>query len=93
MSPLFPLAAGAHARGVILVKYRPKNAELRKLLRGDIAQKLVTEHAERLAAEAGDGYTVSYKQGKTRFRAIVYADTIRAKIHEARENNLLRVLG
>lgn len=57
------------------------------------AQSLVRQHAERLASAAGDGFVASYQQGKSRYRAIVYADTWSAKHREARGNILTRVLG
>lgn len=75
------------------MKYKANKAALRELLRGEVAQKLVNEHSERLAQRAGEGYTASYLQGRNRYRGIVYADTMRAKVKEARNNNLLRVLG
>lgn len=75
------------------MKYKSNKPGLRELLKGDIAQRLVTTHAERIAGRAGEGYVASCRQGKNRFRGIVYADTMRAKVREAKENRLLRVLG
>ncbi|WP_306592887.1 hypothetical protein [Corynebacterium striatum] len=51
------------------------------------------QHGEDITGRAGDGFVLSTRQGKSRFRGIVYADTWSAKRREARENVLLRVLG
>lgn len=75
------------------MKYKPNAAGLKEQLRGPAAQTLVHGHAERVRAAAGDGYVASYMQGKNRYRAIVYAETMKAKRREARENVLVRVLG
>lgn len=75
------------------MRYKANRAGLRELLQGEVAQTLVTRHTDRLAEAAGDGFVGSTKQGKTRFRGIVFADTWSAKRREAKQNILLRVLG
>lgn len=75
------------------MRYKANRQGLADLLRGEAAQKLVNTHAERLAAAAGEGYVASYMQGRRRFRAIVFAETMRARVKEARQNSLVRVLG
>lgn len=75
------------------MKYEYNHQGMEELVRGPIAQKLVREHAERLATAAGDGFVASYMQGKSRFGGIVYADTWSAKHRDRRENVLVRVLG
>lgn len=75
------------------MKYRPNRQSLRNLLRSDEVQQLVRTHGDRIAAQAGDGFVASYRQGKNRFGGIVYADTWSAKHRDARENRLVRVLG
>lgn len=76
-----------------MTKYRPNRAGLEELLRGPVAQQLVRQHGERISGAAGDGFVASYQQGKSRYRAIIYADTWSAKHREARGNILVRVLG
>lgn len=81
------------------VKYVPNRAGVRELLRAPGVQSEVNRHASRIAqaasASAGTpgGYVVSSRQGRSRFRAIVYADTLKAKRREASGNHLLRSLG
>lgn len=75
------------------MKYKPNREGLRELLRSPGAQSLVHQHGDRVRAAAGDGYVASYMQGKSRYRGIVYAETMKAKRREARENVLVRVLG
>lgn len=76
-----------------MTKYQPNKAGLTELLRGSAARQLVVQHGEDIAGRAGDGFVLSTRQGKSRFRGIVYADTWSAKRREARENVLVRVLG
>ena len=75
------------------MEYHSNHKGMEELARGAVAQGLVREHGERLAAAAGDGFVASYMQGKSRFGGIVYADTWSAKHRDRRENVLVRVLG
>lgn len=75
------------------MEYRSSHKGMEELARGAVAQGLVREHGERLAAAAGDGFVASYMQGKSRFGGIVYADTWSAKHRDRRDNVLVRVLG
>lgn len=74
-------------------KYVPNKSALKALLKDPMTQGIVVDHAERVAAAAGDGFVSSYKMGKTRHRCIIYADTWSAKRREARDNILTRALG
>lgn len=76
-----------------MAKYVPNKAALKALLKDPMTQGIVVDHAERVAAAAGDGFVSSYKMGKTRHRCIIYADTWSAKRREARDNILTRALG
>lgn len=75
------------------VRYEPNRAGLEELLRNGRTQDLVRSHTEAVRNRAGDGFVTSYMQGKSRYRAIIYADTWSAKHREARENVLVRRLG
>lgn len=75
------------------VRYVPNRAGLDGLLRDGKTQDLVRQHAEAVRNRAGDGFVTSYMQGKSRYRAIIYADTWSAKHREARENVMVRSLG
>ena len=75
------------------MEYRSNRKDMGELARGAVAQSLVRQHGERLAAAAGDAFVASYMQGKSRFGGIVYADTWSAKHRDRRDNVLVRVLG
>lgn len=75
------------------IRYEPNRAGLKELLASPIAQTLVNEQANRIESAAGDGFVASQRQGKNRYRAIVYADTWSARRRNARDNTLLRALG
>lgn len=74
-------------------RYESNKAGLEELARSSMAQGIVQTYAEQKASAAGDGFVASYKQGRQRFVAIVYADTFSAMRREARDNVLVRVLG
>lgn len=73
------------------IKWNPAGFE--EILRSPPVQAKVQQHTNQLATRAGDGYTGSVRQGKTRVRGIVYADSWKARRDLARNNTLLRVLG
>lgn len=76
-----------------MVKYVANRAGLREVLASTAAARLVSQHAERIAGQCGDGFVASQRMGKTRQRAIVFPDTWSAKHRDARENVMVRVLG
>ena len=76
-----------------MAKYVPNKSALKALLKDPMTQGIVVDHAEQVAAAAGDGFVSSYQMGKTRHRCIIYADTWSAKRREARDNILTRALG
>lgn len=75
------------------MKYKPNREGLIEVLKSGGAQALVHKHAELRRSFCGPGYVASYQMGTNRYRAIVYADSMKAKRSEARENKLLRALG
>lgn len=93
LRPHTALLAGLTLGGVTLMKYRPNPAGLRELLRGSVAKRLVIDYGDKFAAQCGDGFVHSARQGKTRYRGIVYADTWSAKHRDHRENVMVRTLG
>lgn len=60
--------------------------------RDPAVQQLVDEHASQIAARAGRGFAWSARQGKTRYRAIVFTDTPRAMVVNARDNTLMKAI-
>lgn len=75
------------------VEFQPFPKGQEEVRRGPGAQALVRQHTEAVRSRAGDGFVASYQQGKSRYRAIIFADTFSAKRREARDNILVRVLG
>ncbi len=49
------------------MRYETNFQGMEELARGSVAQGLVKQHGERLAAAAGDGFVASYMQGRSRF--------------------------
>lgn len=76
-----------------MARYVPNSSELEALLRSSAVSNLVMEYGDSIARQAGDGFVASYRQGKSRFGGIVYADTWSAKHRDMRENILVRVIG
>lgn len=76
-----------------MARYVPNGAGLREVLASPQTAALVSTHAERIAAQCGDGFVASQRMGRTRQRAIVYPDTWSAKHRDHRQNVMVRVLG
>lgn len=76
-----------------MARYVPNSSELEALLRSRNVSDLVMKYGDSMAGQAGDGFVASYRQGKSRFGGIVYADTWSAKHRDARENILVRLIG
>lgn len=53
---------------------------------------LVDRYAQQVARKAGHGYGFDGQQGASRYHAIVYPQSKRAKFTEARTNKLLKAL-
>lgn len=75
------------------VRYVANDKGLREVLASAPVASLVSDHAERIAAECGDGFVASQRMGAVRQRAIVYADTWSAKGRDRKHNVMVRVLG
>lgn len=75
------------------IRYVPKRQGLEEVLRSGETQRFVRTQGDAVASRAGDGFVASYRQGRSRFRGIIYADTWSAKHRDHRENVLVRTLG
>lgn len=73
------------------LKFNP--AGFNDILRRPATEAWVTATAEDIARRAGDGYVASTRQGRSRVRSIVFADTWKARRDNARNNTLVRVMG
>ena len=67
-------------------------AGFEEIRRSPEIQAEVEQLARELATAAGPGFTVSSDQGKSRFRAIVFAGDSRAYGNQLRSNVLQKVL-
>ncbi|WP_051061021.1 hypothetical protein [Corynebacterium ulceribovis] len=72
-------------------KWRLKGFE--EIRRAGWVQDLVTQETRRVRNNLPDGYGWSVAQGKTRFRGIVYTDSIKARRHSRKHNALFKALG
>lgn len=81
------------------VRFKPNRAGIIEVMRSPEVQAAVNRYATQIASRASasagtpGGYVVSARQGRSRFRAIVYAGTLKAKRREASGNHLVRSLG
>lgn len=66
---------------------------VREVMQSPEMAAMINKIAAQKVAEAGDGFVASGRQGKNRYRSIIYADTWSAKHREHRDNILVRVLG
>lgn len=63
-----------------------------QLLRGDEMKGIVEEYGSGIQSRCGEGYKMDSQTGKTRVNAMVYPDTIPAKIKNKKENTLLKAV-
>lgn len=70
------------------IKVKLKKGNVRKFLKSEEMQALVSHHANQIAARCGDGYTSDTYVGKTRANAMVKAKT-RAAIKDTLNNNTI----
>ncbi|OFQ34007.1 hypothetical protein HMPREF2943_03065 [Corynebacterium sp. HMSC072D12] len=55
-------------------------------------KSLVHEHAQAITDKLPDGYGWSAREGKTRYRGLVFPHTYKARIDNARHNSLLKAM-
>lgn len=81
------------------VRYQANRRGMLEMMRTPATQVETRKFGAQVATAAGQsagapgGYITSSRQGKTRFRTIVFADSFKAKRREASGNHLLRGLG
>lgn len=76
------------------VRVKINNAELQKILHSGPVMGELAEHGQRIATNAGDGYTSEPgTSGKSRGRVFVNASTYEAIRDNAKNATLLRSLG
>ena len=65
---------------------------IQELLKSDEMKAICEEHAQEIRSRCGDGYEMDSRVGKTRVNAMVYADTVKAKRDNSKNNTILKAL-
>jgi phage-related protein len=73
-------------------KFVMNSEAVRELLKGQEMQSLLSETASAIQARCGDGYEQDIHVGKNRANAMVWAETIEAKVDNSRNNTILKAL-
>lgn len=76
------------------VKFVPNDAGFQELLKGAAMQSILEQHASNvLSGLPNYGYNKKVSVHKKRAVAYIYADEVRAKVDNLRNNSLLKALG
>lgn len=67
-------------------------AGVRELLKSQEVQSLIIDKATEIRNRCGDGYEQDIRVGKLRARAMVWADTNKAKNENAKNNTILKAV-
>ena len=73
-------------------KFELNRSGVRELLTSEKMKEIVSGHATSAVGRLGEGYKSDTHVGKNRVNAMVYADSIRAKIDNSRHNSLLKAV-
>ena len=71
-------------------KFVLNRSGVREMLRSEGMKGVVEGHARRIKNSAGEGYASDSYVGKNRVNAMVYADSMRAKNDNKKNNTLLK---
>ncbi len=74
------------------MRFKLNPAGVRDLLKSPEMQAVLTEKANGIRNRAGDGYASDIYVGKNRANAMVYADSIKAKRDNKKNNTLLKAV-
>lgn len=74
------------------MRFKLNRAGVRELLKSPKMQAVLTDKANGIRNRAGDGYESDIYVGKTRANAMVYADSIKAKRDNKKNNTLLKAV-
>ncbi|HEM2777305.1 TPA: hypothetical protein ACGOSD_001394 [Streptococcus suis] len=74
------------------MRFKLNRAGVRELLKSPEMQAVLTDKANGIRNRAGDGYASDIYVGKTRANAMVYADSIKAKRDNKKNNTLLKAV-
>lgn len=73
-------------------KFELNRSGVRELMQSSEMKGIVTKHANNAVSRLGSGYGMNTHVGRNRVNAMVYADSIRAKIDNSRHNSLLKAV-
>lgn len=76
-----------------IVKIKLNRAGVRRLLKSDEMQELLTERAQEIADRCGAGYKTDSYVGQNRANARVWPETAKARQDNHRNNTLEKALG
>ena len=73
-------------------KFVLNRSGVRELLQSNEMQTVLNERASQAVQRLGDGYKSDSYVGKNRANAMVYADSFRAKLDNAKNNSILKAV-
>ncbi|CYX62069.1 hypothetical protein [Streptococcus suis] len=74
------------------IRFKLNRKGVAELMKSSQMQSILTEKAKMVASRAGEGYASDIYVGKTRANAMVYADSIKAKRDNKKNNTLLKAV-
>ena len=74
------------------VKFILNRKGVSQLLKGEEIQTVLESYGTDIKKRAGEGYDMNSRVGKTRANTMVYADSIRAKRDNLKNNTLLKAM-
>ncbi len=75
------------------VEIKLRTGEIRELLTSAEAQQICMEYASNAVAILGEGYKAEPRNYANRHGVAVYAETLEAKIDNAKNNTILKAVG
>lgn len=73
-------------------KFELNSSGVRDLLKSDEIQETLKEKASEIKNRCGDGYEQDIHVGKNRANAMVYAEDLKAKIDNSKNNTILKAI-
>lgn len=74
------------------VKFILNRKGVSKLLKGEDMQRVLESYGKEVLARTGEGYKKNAMVGRNRANVMVYADSIRAKRDNLKNNTLLKAI-
>lgn len=74
------------------IKFKLNRKGVKSLLKSEEMKNLLSEEASKIREKCGDGYKNDTHIGKNRVNAMVWADSIKAKKDNLKNNTLLKAM-